>query len=161
MITGDDNRGLVPQPQGLDLVEHAAEVKVGEPDLAVVEVGLPVAEIGCLGVALVVEVRVIEVHPQEELLLPVLAQERDAFVGHLARRGANRFRRTIDVDVQGGALVVVVVDAALEPAAVGAVEVAVGIEGRGGVAKIVERLADGAHAGIDARPPDGFVPLDG
>ena len=161
MIASDDDRGLVPQAQGLELVEHTAEVVVGEPDLAVVKVGLAVAKVGRLGVALIVEVRVIEVHPKEELLLPVFAQKRDTVVGHLARGRTHRFHGAIDVDVQGCAPVVVVVDAALEAAVVGTVEVAVGVERRSGVAEIVQRLADGAHAGIDAWPPDGFVPLDG
>ena len=101
VIAGDDNHRLVPQAQCLQLVEHAAEVMVGEPDLAIVEVGLALAEGRRLGVTLVVEVRVIEVQPEKELLLPVLAQERDALVGHLACRGSNRLRGTTDVDVQG------------------------------------------------------------
>ena len=130
-------------------------------NLAVVQVGLAVAEGGRLGVAFVVEVRVVEVQPQEKLLLSVLAQERDALVGHLARRGSHRLGGTTDVGVQGCALVVVEVDAAFEAAPVGAIEVEIGIEGRGSVAEIVQRLADGAHAGIDARPPNGLVPLDG
>jgi hypothetical protein len=86
VIADHDDGGFVPQSKRAQLVEHAAELLIGEPDLAVVEIGLRVAKIRRLGVAFVVEVRVVEVHPQEELLRAMRLQEGDALVRHLARR---------------------------------------------------------------------------
>ena len=54
MIADHDDGGLVPKSERAQLVEHAAELLIGEPNLAVVEIGLRVAEIRRFGVAFVV-----------------------------------------------------------------------------------------------------------
>ena len=49
VIAGDDDGGLVVQAQLLQGGDHPADVAVGEPDLAVVQIGLGVAEAGASG----------------------------------------------------------------------------------------------------------------
>ena len=161
MIANHDNGGLVPKSKRAQFVENAAELLIGKPNFAVVEIGLCVSEIRRLRMPFIVKVRVVEVHPQEELLLSMRLQERDALVCHLAGRGANRLGRAIDVHVQRRTGIIVVINCAFEAALVGAIEVEIGIKGSRGVTQALHGFGDHALTGRDARPPDRFVPLDG
>ena len=106
------------------------------------------------------EVRIVVVHPEEELLVAVRVDERDRVVGDLARRRAARLHRPVDGDVQRRALGVVLVHAALEAAAIGEREVVEAEQAAGEVAGVVQRLRGGAHVGPEPRPPDRLVPGD-
>jgi hypothetical protein len=86
VIAGDDDGGPVVDAQFLQGGDHPAHVAIGELHLAVVEVGLGFAEGRELGVALVVQVRVVKVQREEELLVLVRPEKVDAVIGHLAGR---------------------------------------------------------------------------
>ena len=118
MIASEDDRRAIPQPCRPQGSEQPREVKIREPNLAVVAIHARRSEGWNLRVLFVREVRIVVVEPQEELAIAVRLDEGDGVVGHLARRRPSRLRRSVHRNVQHRPVGPVEVHPALEPPAV-------------------------------------------